>query len=973
MEPTCGSAFDNPEIWSVATGQIQRTLGARHFPFDNIHFGKDFKSFRTSHNSVNRTNFVMTNDPEIGHTLFTLTSSQSADLENQSTAEFSHSVDEAGRIHIVEASHQTNSGETVDDLLKPIPGDVERFVLDAKTSPHDTYEILGTTLIASRGADNKVTVWDARTGRKKKTLMGTVDSSSKVFTDAKSGVLVAASDGLVRVWKIETGQMIASRQLSFTPAWIQFATDLPAIGIESELKRLESVVWDYERNKILFECDNAMRIGFETKDEPNFVTMAVDSPDTSPYLKSRDGKIIAASAEGTNDFCLWVKTGEAGNTRFFKLEDASEKVSNAQFSPGENYLITMSNAGIKAWDTKSGAIAATLGRGGNSVVNFNRDGSRLMIRTGHEIRFWNTVKWKIEPTVVSDVRDDLLSEDNRLVVFLTEKFEVQAWDFDSGRLIAKSHLPTVSSDSATIDTKMRHGRLDEIDLIQFTVGESIYLWNVLNDLPVKVYDSLDFRYGGYHGVWNSRMSFHSKGNLASIGDILIDLSTGKELASLHFLGEGDWLAVTPEGLFDGTEKGMQQVCYRIGDGLNVVPVEQFYQDFYRPGLLARIMNGERPLPDVEIGKSLPPKLRFIAPNDGTVTSDSEIMITVEAEDQGGGIQPLKLRRNGAPLRTAGQMVKEGNQLRQTFSVSLEPGDNILRLESASADGSWSSEPVVIRVKSVKDQVRPQLHVLTVGVSNYKADKLKLDFARRDAEAIGKLFFGRGKSLYEDVHLYPLYDGDATKPKLKSVCQQISKAAQPQDTLLIYLAGHGLTIGQRFFFIPADITLESRELEMDVKDQGIPTDTLLQSYLAGLTASKRMLVIDACNSGAAATLSKGKQRDAFAFQGAIERLARNEGLYVLAAASATEKAAEIKELQHGALTYSLLAAFGDVNDGPLTEKRAQPQSPDGVLSVFEWFSFASGEVPRLTEKYRGYAQEVRISGEGQSFPILPIEK
>ena len=40
---------------------------------------------------------------------------------------------------------------------------------------------------------------------------------------------------------------------------------------------------------------------------------------------------------------------------------------------------------------------------------------------------------------------------------------------------------------------------------------------------------------------------------------------------------------------------------------NVVPVDRFFQDVYYPGLLAAIWRGERPLPEVQIGESLPPR------------------------------------------------------------------------------------------------------------------------------------------------------------------------------------------------------------------------------------------------------------------------------------------------------------------------------------------------------------------------------
>src|SRR5207249_1393310 len=55
---------------------------------------------------------------------------------------------------------------------------------------------------------------------------------------------------------------------------------------------------------------------------------------------------------------------------------------------------------------------------------------------------------------------------------------------------------------------------------------------------------------------------------------LWDLATGDELAQLVPMpGRADWLVCTPDGLFDGSAGGRDKVAYRVGRGLNVVPVD----------------------------------------------------------------------------------------------------------------------------------------------------------------------------------------------------------------------------------------------------------------------------------------------------------------------------------------------------------------------------------------------------------------
>src|SRR5206468_2461103 len=97
-----------------------------------------------------------------------------------------------------------------------------------------------------------------------------------------------------------------------------------------------------------------------------------------------------------------------------------------------------------------------------------------------------------------------------------------------------------------------------------------------------------------HADWVTSVTFSPDGRRLLTGSrdgttCLWDVATGEELARLLSLDEGkDWMVVTPDGLFDGSAGGRQLVAYRIGGALTLVPVDRFFQDFYRPGLLAAL-------------------------------------------------------------------------------------------------------------------------------------------------------------------------------------------------------------------------------------------------------------------------------------------------------------------------------------------------------------------------------------------------
>ena len=451
---------------------------------------------------------------------------------------------------------------------------------------------------------------------------------------------------------------------------------------------------------------------------------------------------------------------------------------------------------------------------------------------------------------------------------------------------------------------------------------------------------------------------------------LWDLATGEELARLISLDHGqDWVVVTPEGLFDGSTGGRQKVMYRIGGALNVVPVDRFFQDYYRPGLLAETFRGARPMPEVRMSRALPPQLKIVAPQAGDVAT-AEATLEIEAADQGGGVANLAIYQNGARVLAPGSSRVDGKTVHRTFTIGLVEGQNRLKITASTADGSWEAEPAELVLTYERPVAKSRLFLVAIGVNRYADANLNLRFAARDAEAFAELFRRRGSGLYDAVKITTLLDDKATKAAIHAELKKVAAETKPQDTLIVFLAGHGTMVGQRYYFVPHELRRNADLLEDDIRSQGIPADELSDD-LGTAKALKRMLIFDTCASGGALALAT-KGRSGFALRGAIERLSRTQGIFTIAAASASEEAQEAKQLGHGVLSYALLAGLKAVNGGPLDGQSIRPTNPEGVVDVLEWFSFAAGQVPRLTEKLYGAAQDVQTSAQGASFPVLPLE-
>ena len=136
------------------------------------------------------------------------------------------------------------------------------------------------------------------------------------------------------------------------------------------------------------------------------------------------------------------------------------------------------------------------------------------------------------------------------------------------------------------------------------------------------------------------------------------------------------------------------------------------------------------------------------------------------------------------------------------------------------------------------------------------------------------------------------------------------------------------------------------------------------------ACKRILVLDTCNSGAALAKSGTKRRDPFAFAGAIRRLSRSEGGFTIADSSASDETAEIEQLGHGVLTYSLPQGMQAVTSE--VDATADGNN-DGVANISEWFGCSADLVPRPKKQYLVVEQDVHQQSEGVVFPVLPLPR
>jgi WD40 repeat protein len=463
---------------------------------------------------------------------------------------------------------------------------------------------------------------------------------------------------------------------------------------------------------------------------------------------------------------------------------------------------------------------------------------------------------------------------------------------------------------------------------------------------------------------------------------LWDTETGKEIVSLMAVGTEDWLVITPDGLFDASEGAMNLLYFTAG--LEVVELEQLKDRYYEPGLFAKVMGFDggnlRAVEDLDnLENALPPVL-----NEAVLDGDK---IRVRLEKRSGGIGDAVLLLDGDI-----EIIPDANPRRlESFEIDLSPyagyfvagQPNRLSIVLYNAEGWLPSQPYPVAytpdgAKEKGDANKPKptkptslsdksdlalsntLYALVIGTADYAGTELDLRFPDKDAIAYKEVLELSGAALFGarmNIKLLTTAAGGTkpTKAAIQAALTEFAAKAEPKDILLVYLSGHGTTWPEnsatgQFYYLTADNSSFNFE---DAKNRSfaIPQDSL-QSWIRGVKARKRILILDACNSGevvkqlesgAKGSLNSDQRR-------ALERMKDRGGFFVLAGSAADKSSYEDPRFGHGLLTYSLLRNMPKI--AALDKNR--------YVDVGKLFTEVREDVPKLASELKK-VQEPKLIG------------
>ena len=457
---------------------------------------------------------------------------------------------------------------------------------------------------------------------------------------------------------------------------------------------------------------------------------------------------------------------------------------------------------------------------------------------------------------------------------------------------------------------------------------------------------------------------------------LLNGETGGLLLHLALTEGGGWVVTDPEGRFDATDGGLTQGLHWVV-GEETLALQQLAERFFHPGLLARTFGTGERLRAVEGLDDVPlhPAIALRPTEDGRVS--------LSLRERGGGIGRVQVLLNGkeiiADARDRLSPLLEGEasvELRLAeHPAFVEGGENRMEVRAFNGAGFVSGRGIqTLRPAAGAGTATrlPRFWGIFVGIDDYEGSAIDLSFADTDARSMAEAvrmgaehYFGA-----EQVDIRVMtsdaerLEDHPTRANLRSAFAA-AEAADANDILFVYIAGHGVALGGPdgdYWYL----TQEADNLQL--RDPALRSRVAVSSHelaewLKAVPANKQALVADTCASGNLARALVSSRGMSESHRRRLERLKDTTGTWVLAGSTGAGSSLEAASFGGGLLTHALLAGL----QGPALRE-------DGYVDAATWFTHAQRTVPQLAEGIAMAQHPVLLAGGAPSVEVgrLPPE-
>jgi WD40 repeat protein len=430
--------------------------------------------------------------------------------------------------------------------------------------------------------------------------------------------------------------------------------------------------------------------------------------------------------------------------------------------------------------------------------------------------------------------------------------------------------------------------------------------------------------------------------------IIWDAKTGQKIYTRYMLDFSNWLVQLPNSPYYMCSKDASKMLHYVTPSLKVIGFEQLDPVYNRPDIVLDSIgkyfgNEDRGMIE-EYRKAWEKRIERLGLKDqmdklgkGEISvpnAEIENAATIDYENSDGIVNlkikandsKFKLRRfniwvNEVPMYGSNGISIAGlnkNNWDTTLSVPLSLGDNKIQVSVMNELGLENFKyPIYVNYKSEK--VVPKTYFIGIAVDNFNNGK-NLSFCVKDVEDLSNYF-----SKLPNSQIKLLTEKEVTKENITQLKEYLQKTSV-HDRVIISCNSHGLLDSTRNFY------LATHDTDFDSPNLNGISYEMLDGLLDDIPARKKLLLLDACNSGEndegyakidnSSSEGRGvnvvigdeivKETNFKKMKELFVNVRNNSGAYIISATGGIQKALEGeavmldgKQLENGSFTFAVL--------------------------------------------------------------------
>lgn len=602
---------------------------------------------------------------------------------------------------------------------------------------------------------------------------------------------------------------------------------------------------------------------------------------------------------------------------------------------GKHILVGSLDRDMTMWDITTGTLVRTFDRSSDiNHIDVSADG-KYMATTAVQTSFmkiWNFSTGRLYKTL-KEKKDNIVwvkfnPDDEDKIWALTDADDLNEWsisDFKSKKY---------KEDYRTLEDKYKRGDYTiSFDGYSVTIkkGSEQIITDAQQGVITDAVFSTDLRFA---------ITTNESGEIA-----LYNLKEGKKTISMALIGESGFIAYTPNFHYTSSKNAAKAIAFKEGN--DVLPFEQLELKYNRPDIVAKTLGYAPEKLIASYEAAYKKRLKRLGFSQDDLSTSNELpkvdvdilsipletdqrMLTfsAKASDKNQTINRLQVYVNDVPaFGSNGIAVTPSSSLTKDITIELGKELNEIKVTAINSKG-LESLPQTFEVQLTTDFDKPDLYLVSIGVSQYQQSQHNLAFAAKDASDI--IATMKGSSEYENVFEKLIINQQATDANIQAIRSFVEKA-KVDDVVMIFIAGHGV--------LDKDYTYYFATHNMDFNNpaSGGLSYEQLQSLIDGIKCRNKLLMMDTCHAG---ELDEDDIEDAeqsissvgsvsFRSTGSLVKLKENSfgldntlelsktlfsdmrkgtGATVISAAGGTEFAAEGVNSKNGLFTSCLIQGF-----------------------------------------------------------------